>query len=141
MGARDLDRARRSAWTGTAVAAAIGLIFTAVALFGRSWMSLFSTDVAIRDTGALYLLCQAVVFPFTGAGLACYFACLATGYASGPFFLALLRLILIAGGTWLALTLAGTAAAAFIVIAIALVLFGTGLLAAMRMRFSRMAQP
>src|SRR5580704_4894083 len=69
-GARDVDRARRVAWTGAAVAGAIGLLFTVVALFGGRWMGLFTADPAIRDMGALYLLCQAAVFPFTGAGLA-----------------------------------------------------------------------
>jgi putative MATE family efflux protein len=141
MGARDVERARRAAWTGTAVAAAIGLVFTAVALLGQSWMALFSADSAIRDTGALYLLAQAVVFPFTGIALACYFACLGIGYVSGPFALALLRLLLIVGGTWLALALDGGAVAAFVTIAIALVLFGLGLMAAMRWRFNRLAQP
>ena len=140
MGARDLRRAHRASWTGTAVAVAIGFIFTTVALFGQGWMSLFSTDSAVRDAGALYLLCQAVVFPFTGAALACYFACLGIGYVSGPFVLALLRLILITGGTWLALVLGGGSVAAFLVIALALILFGIGLLIAMRTRFNRMAQ-
>ena len=139
-GARDLARARRVAWTGAAVAAAIGLIFTAVALFGGSWMGLFTADPAIRDTGALYLLCQAVVFPFTGAGLACYFACLGIGFVSGPFLLALLRLILVVGGAWLTLSLDGGATAAFTAIAAGLVLFGCGLLTAMRARFGKMTE-
>ena len=34
---------------------------------------------------------------FTGAGLACYFACLGLGFVSGPFVLATVRLILIVG--------------------------------------------
>jgi Na+-driven multidrug efflux pump len=140
-GARDLMRARRVAWTGAAVAAAIGLIFTTVALFGQSWMGLFTTDPVLRDTGALYLLCQALVFPFTGAGLACYFACLGIGFVSGPFVLALLRLILVVGGAWLALSLGGGATAAFAMIAVGLVLFGAGLLAAMRARFGKMTEP
>jgi Na+-driven multidrug efflux pump len=140
-GARDLMRARRVAWTGAAVAATIGLIFTTVALFGQSWMGLFTTDPVLRDTGALYLLCQALVFPFTGAGLACYFACLGIGFVSGPFVLALLRLILVVGGAWLALSLGGGATAAFAMIAVGLVLFGAGLLAAMRARFGKMTEP
>jgi len=140
MGARDLERARRVAWTGAAVAATIGLIFTGVALFGQSWMGLFTADSAIRQTGALYLLCQAVVFPFTGAALACYFACLGLGFVSGPFLLALLRLILVVGGAWLALSLDGGATAAFAAIAAGLVLFGAGLLAAMRARFGKMTE-
>ena len=134
-GARDVDRVRRVAWTGAAVAAAIGLLFTAVALFGGRWMALFTADPAIRDMGALYLLCQAAVFPFTGAGLACYFACLGIGFVSGPFILATVRLILIVGGCWLALSLTGNAMAAFAAIALGIAFFGASLLIMMRAKF------
>ena len=136
-GARDVDRVRRVAWTGAAVAATIGLLFTAVALFGGRWMALFTADPAIRDMGALYLLCQAAVFPFTGAGLACYFACLGIGFVSGPFVLATVRLILIVGGCWLALSLTGNAMAAFAAIALGIAFFGASLLIMMRRKFGQ----
>jgi Na+-driven multidrug efflux pump len=134
-GARDLARARRVAWMGAAVAAAIGLIFTTVALFGRSWMGLFTADPTIRDMGALYLLCQAAVFPLTGAGLAGYFACLGIGVVSGPFLVALLRLILLVAGSWLALSLWGGVLPAFVMIAIGLATFGFGLLFLLSVHF------
>jgi Na+-driven multidrug efflux pump len=134
-GARDVERARRVAWTGAAVAGAIGLLFTAVALFGGRWMGLFTADPAIRDMGALYLLCQAAVFPFTGAGLACYFACLGIGFVSGPFVLATVRLILIVGGCWLVLSLTGNAVAAFAAVALGIAFFGVSLLILMRAKF------
>jgi Na+-driven multidrug efflux pump len=127
-GARDVDRVRRVAWTGAAVAAAIGLLFTGIALFGGRWMGLFTADPAIRDMGALYLLCQAAVFPFTGAGLACYFACLGIGFVNGPFVLAAMRLVLIVGGCWLALSLTGNAVAAFAAVALAIAFFGVSVL-------------
>jgi putative MATE family efflux protein len=127
-GARDVDRVRRVAWTGAAVAAAIGLLFTVVALFGGRWMGLFTADPAIRDMGALYLLCQAAVFPFTGAGLACYFACLGIGFVNGPFVLAAMRLVLIVVGCWLALSLTGHAVAAFAAVALGIAFFGASVL-------------
>jgi putative MATE family efflux protein len=138
-GARDFVRARRVAWTGAAVAAAIGLIFTAVALFGRQWMGLFTSDPAIREIGALYLLCQAAVFPLTGAGLACYFACLGIGFVGRPFALAVMRLALIVAGAWLALFVTGSAAAAFAAVAVGIASFALGLLAVMRTRFRQLA--
>jgi Na+-driven multidrug efflux pump len=140
-GARDFERARRAAWTGAAVAAAIGLIFTGVALFGGRWMGLFTTDPAIRAMGALYLFCQAAVFPFTGAGLAGYFACLGIGFVSGPFLLAAIRLVLILGGCWLALSFTGNAVVAFVAIALGIGFFGVSLLIMMRMRFRSMGAP
>jgi hypothetical protein len=89
--------------------------------------------------GALYLLSQAAVFPLTGAGLACYFACLGIGFVGQPFALAALRLVLIVGGAWLALALTGSATLAFAAVAVGIALFGAGLLAAMRTRFRRLA--
>src|SRR5262245_4737609 len=141
VGARDFARARRVAWTGAAVSAAIGVAFSAVALAGHSWMALFTADAAIGHMGALYLLCQAAVFPFTGAALAAYFACLGIGFVDGPFVLAALRLGLIVAGCWLALSLGGGALASFAVIAVVLMLFGCGMLFAMARRFRAVAQP
>jgi putative MATE family efflux protein len=140
-GARDFARAERAAWTGAAVAAAIGLVFTVVALFGRHWMGLFTSDPAIRDIGALYLLSQAAVFPLTGAGLACYFACLGIGFVGKPFALAALRLVLIVGGAWLALALTGSVMLAFAAVAVGIASFALGLLAVMRTKFRRLRTP
>jgi len=106
-------------------------------LFGRQWMGLFTSDPAIREIGALYLLCQAAVFPLTGAGLACYFACLGIGFVGLPFVLAAMRLVLIVGGAWLALFLTGDAALAFIAVAFGIGAFAVGLLIVMRARFRR----
>ena len=135
-GARDLERARRIAWTGVAVAAAIGLVFSVVALLGERWMSLFTSDPPIRETGALYLLCQAAVFPLTGAGLACYFACLGIGVVAQPFALAALRLVLIVAGAWLALALTSSAVVAFVAVAVGIASFAVGLLVVTWRRFS-----
>jgi putative MATE family efflux protein len=136
-GARDFQRARRIAWTGVAVAAAIGLIFTGVALLGGQWMALFTSDPMIREVGALYLLCQAAVFPLTGAGLACYFACLGIGVVAQPFALAVLRWVVIVAGAWLALALTGSALLAFVAVAVGIGSFAAGLLVVTWSRFNR----
>ena len=77
------------------------------------------------------------MFPFTGAALACYFACLGIGFVNGPFVLATARLILIVGGCWLALSLTGNAVAAFAAIAFGISFFGVSLLILMRAKFRR----
>jgi putative MATE family efflux protein len=138
-GARDFERARRIAWTGVTVAAAIGLVFAVIALFGVRWMSLFTSDPSIREMGALYLLCQAAVFPLTGAGLACYFACLGIGVVAQPFALAALRLVLIVAGAWLALALTSSAAVAFVAVAVGIASFAVGLLVVTWRRFGPLA--
>jgi putative MATE family efflux protein len=140
VGARDFERARRAAWTGAAVAAAIGLIFTSVALMAERWVGLFTTDPAVRALGVLYLHCQAVVFPFTGAALACYFATVGLGTVVGPFLLAVLRLVVAVVGGWLALTIGGGPLGLFAASAVAFVAFAIGLLAITRRRFDALTR-
>ena len=101
-------------------------------------MGLFTADPAILDMGALYLLSQAAVFPLTGAGLACYFACLGIGIVGQPFALAALRLALIVAGAWLALALTGSITLAFAAMAIGIATFAAGVLAVMRIQFKRL---
>ena len=133
-GARDFARAERAAWTGAAGAAAIGLVFTVVALFGRQWVGLFTADPAILDMGVSPdLLSQAAVFPLTGAGLACYFACLGIGIVGQPFALAALRLALIVAGAWLALALTVASPWRLLAMAIGIATFAAGVLAVMRL--------
>jgi Na+-driven multidrug efflux pump len=139
-GARDFERARRAAWTGAVVAAGVGLVFSVVALFGGSWMSLFTADPAIREAGAIYLLCLAAVFPLTGVGLACYFACLAVGYASGPFLLAVARVVMVVAGGWLALHFGGGLIGLSLASAAAFALFGASVFLVTRSRFAELAK-
>jgi Na+-driven multidrug efflux pump len=140
VGARDFERARRAAWTGAAVAVAIGLIFTSVALMAERWVGLFTTDPAVRALGVLYLHCQAVVFPFTGAALACYFATVGLGTVVSPFLLAVLRLVVAVVGGWLALTIGGGPLGLFAASAVAFVAFAIGLLAITRRRFDALTR-
>ncbi len=136
-GANDPILARHAAWTGAAVAGAIGLVFTVVALLGTHWMALFTRDPAIAELGTLYLHCQALVFPFTGMGLACYFATVGLGTVIGPFLLATLRILIAVGGGWLALEWGEGALGVFLSSSVAFVLFALGLLALTRRKFGR----
>lgn len=139
-GARDFARARRAAYTGAAVAGAIGLVFSGVALFGGGWMGLFTADPAIRSAGALYLLGLAAVFPLTGVGLAAYFACLAIGYVTGPFVLALVRVAIVVAAGWAALQLGGGLIGISLASAAAFALFGAGVFLLARRRFNFLAR-
>lgn len=135
VGARDFERARRAAWTGAAVASAIGLLFSTIALMGERWMGLFTSDPAVRDLGVLYLHCQALVLPFTGAALACYFATVGLGTVVGPFLLAVLRITVAVVGGWLALRLGDGPIGLFLASSVAFVSFALGLLLITRRRF------
>jgi Na+-driven multidrug efflux pump len=75
IGASDRSRAARVGRTECGVAAMIALPFTMIAIFRQTWMKLFTSDVTIQATGALYLTCQAPVFPLLSAGIAAVWAC------------------------------------------------------------------
>lgn len=139
-GARDFVRARRAAYTGAAVAGVIGLVFSGIALVGADWMRLFTADPAIRSAGALYLLGLAAVFPLTGMGLAAYFACLAIGYVTGPFLLAVARVVLVVGVGWTALQWGGGLIGISLASAAAFALFGAGVFLLARRRFNALAR-
>jgi putative MATE family efflux protein len=136
-GAGDRARAARVAWTGCVVAALIAGAFTIVGFFGTYWMALFTTDPVIRELGALYLLFQAPIFPLFGAGVAAFFACTGLGQARLPFVVSLARLLVVAGGGWLALKLTGGAWSVFLAMAAGGALFGAGLLAILRRQVGR----
>lgn len=75
MGAGQVARARRIAWTGAAVAAcATQTVGLAAALFPEAWLGLFTEDPQAIATGALYLRTVAPAYAFLGIGLALYFA-------------------------------------------------------------------
>ena len=138
-GAGDFARARQAAYTGAAVAGVIGLIFSGVALIGGNWMSLFTADPSIQAAGSLYLLGLAAVFPLTGVGLACYFACLAIGYVAAPFLLAVARVVVVVVGGWMALQLGGGLIGIALASATAFALFGAGVFLVARRRFNALA--
>jgi Na+-driven multidrug efflux pump len=140
VGARDYERARRAAWTGVAVTSCIGLVFTAIALMGSHWMALFSRDPEVRALGTLYLHCQALVFPFTGAALACYFATVGLGSVTGPFLLGLTRTTIAVAGGWLALEMGGGPLGLILASSVAFVSFALGMLVILRRLFDRLAR-
>ncbi len=120
-------RARRVAWTGAAMAAgvteSIGLV---AALFPHGWLALFSAEPEVLSTGATYLRIVGPTYGFFGLGLALYFASQGAGRLLWPLVAGLSRLVVAAGGGWIALrVLGGGLASIFAVMALALALFGT----------------
>jgi Na+-driven multidrug efflux pump len=103
-------------------------------------MGLFTADPAVRDLGVLYLHCQAAVFPFTGAALACYFATVGLGTVVGPFLLALLRITIAVAGGWLALRIGDGPIGLFLASSVAFVTFALGLLWITRRRFDALTR-
>jgi len=126
IGAGQRARALRVTWTGAAIAAlmteAIGI---AAALAPQAWLGLFSHDPLMNATGTQYLHIVGPFYGFYGLGLALYFASQGAGKLTWPLRVAMLRLVVAAGGGWLALHLMpGNIAAVFAALSIGMFIFG-----------------
>jgi len=103
VGAGDVRRARRVAWTAGGVSASVlGLVGLGVALFPDLWVTIFTRDEQVLGYGRLFLHWAGPGFAFFGLGLTLFFASQGAGRLSGPVFAATLRLAVVAlGGSWL----------------------------------------
>ena len=121
IGAGQRQRALRIALTGGALALAVGL---AAAVWPQAWLGLFGNDPRMLATGIDYLRFVGPSYGFFGLGLSLYFASQGAGRLAWPLLAGLLRLVIAVGGGWLALTLSGSLAWTFAVLALALVAYG-----------------
>lgn len=125
IGAGNRARALRVAWTGAAIAGGItGVIGLAAALFPAAWLSLFGDDPKMIEVGSAYLQIVGPAYGFFGGGLALYFASQGAGKVGWAMMIAVLRVTIAAGGGWLAVTMLGGSHGLFIVLAVALVIYG-----------------
>lgn len=125
IGAGDRERALKAAWTGALLAflmaEAIGLL---AAAFPGAWLRLFTQDAQMIEAGSLYLRTVGPVYGFFGLGLVLYFASQGAGQLKWPVVGNLVRLVLAAGGGWLALRAGGGLLSVFFAQALALVAYG-----------------
>jgi Na+-driven multidrug efflux pump len=110
IGAGQIARARRVAWTGGALAAAIvGGVGVVVALFPNLWATLFSSDPGVLASAGTYFAWAGPCYGLFGLGLCLYFASQGSGKMLGPVLAGTVRLLMVAiGGWWLAGTQAPT---------------------------------
>ena len=131
MGAGLHERALRATWIGAAMAftltESIGLT---AALFPRAWLSLFGSDPAMLETGALYLRAVGPLYGFFGVGLVLYFASQGAGRLLWPVMGNLARLVVAAVGGWLAIRWGGGLAQVFAIQGVALLVYGVVIAAA-----------
>jgi putative MATE family efflux protein len=126
IGAGRRVRAVRAAWIGAAIAAAIcEVIGLCAAIFPLAWLSLFDSDPAMLDAGTRYLHSVGPAYGVFGLGMGLYFASQGAGRLLWPWLANMARLLVAAGGGWLALRFGGTISSVFLALAVALVVFGT----------------
>lgn len=101
VGARDIARARRVAWTAGAVSAALlGAIAVLVVAAPQAWAGWFTSDAGVLAYASSYLRCAGAGFPFLGLGLTLYFAAQGAGKVLAPVAASCLRFafVLVVGG-------------------------------------------
>jgi putative MATE family efflux protein len=134
VGAGQIARAERVAWTGAGIAAGVtaslGLL---AAVFPRLWLGLFTADPQAQAVGVTYLLIVGPFYGFFGLGLALYFASQGAGRLGWPLTAGFLRLVVAAAGGWLAGYWFGWGLPGiFAAMAAALVVFGLTVAAAVK---------
>jgi putative MATE family efflux protein len=108
IGARQHARARRLAWSGALMAAAIATtIGFIVAIWPDLWLGLFTHDPAALAAGRTYLGIVGPVYGFFGLAMALYFASQGTGEMLWPVGANLARIIVAGCGSLLALDVLG----------------------------------
>jgi putative MATE family efflux protein len=125
MGAGNVARARRVAWTAGAVSAFnLAVIGAVAALAPDLWAGAFTRDEAVLEHARQYLRIAGPAFPLFGLGLTLYFASQGSGRVLGPVLAGTVRLVLVAGVGAL-LSAGGSSASGFFwLVAAAMVTYG-----------------
>ncbi len=125
IGAGQDKRALHIAFIGGAAAfvltEAIGLW---AAIWPNAWLSLFGSAPDMLHAGNAYLRIAGPLYGFYGLGFALYFASQGAGRLSWPLLAGLLRLIIAAGGGFLALHFTGSLFWLFSALATGLLVYG-----------------
>ncbi len=134
IGAGNVKRARRIAWTGAGLAAGVtGGVGVIVALWPALWAGQFSSDAAVLDAAYTYLRIAGWCYAFFGAGVALYFASQGAGKMLWPVLAGSARfLIAVLGGFIVLRYFNGTLMGLFAVIGLAMVAYGVATVAAVK---------
>ena len=131
IGAGQPERAMKVAMIGGGIAfamtEAIGL---SAAIWPVAWLSMFTSEPEAIAVGSQYLRVVGPVYGFFGLGLVLYFASQGAGRLFWPLAAGFVRFAIAIGGGWLALHLTGSLLGLFAALALALVVYGTTLVAA-----------
>ena len=126
IGAGRTARAKRIAWTGALLSAAIaGTIGFGAAFFPEQWVRLFSADPGVIDSGSNYLRIVGPLYPLFGLGVALYFASQGSGRVAPLVLAGSARLAIVIAGGAAAVALGAPLTAIFSVIAVGMLVYGT----------------
>ena len=133
VGSGDVARARRVAWVGGSMSAALlGSLGALVALWPQLWSTLFTDRAEVLRSCSLYLHYAGPAYAFLGMGFTLYFASQGAGKVLGPVLASTLRLAVICGGGWLLVAANAPDWSYFALVAAAMVAYGLAVAAAVR---------
>jgi Na+-driven multidrug efflux pump len=125
IGAGQNQRALRVALVGGAIAFAMTeTIGLAAAIWPSAWLNLFGADPLMVATGTQYLRFVGPTYGFFGFGLSLYFASQGAGKLLWPLLAGFARLVIAVGGGWLVLKLTGSLSLVFVMLSVALTVYG-----------------
>lgn len=126
VGAGLPQRAKRIAWTGAGLAAAVSAVIGfGAALFPVAWVSLFSADPGVLESGSQYLRIVGPFYPLFGVNIALYFASQGCGRMGWPVFAGTVRLIIVVAGGMMSVALGAPLWTLFAVLAFGIAVMGS----------------
>lgn len=125
IGAGNVARARRVAWTaGFLSAVVVGIVGLVVMFEPDLWARLFTNSAAVKAATHTYLLAAGWGFAPMGFGLAIYFASQGSGRMLGPVLAGTVRLAgIVIGGYWL-VSSGASARALFLLVGVTMLAYG-----------------
>ena len=142
VGAGQHERAKHIAWVGACLAAVIAAVIgLTVALAPQLWMDLFTRDARVQATGAAYLRIVGPFYVCVGIAVALYFASQGPRRVGWPVLAGTARLIIAAGGGWLAVRMGAGIEAVFGCIAAGMVVWAAMTAAAVKLVSWRQSGP
>ncbi len=125
IGAGDVARARKVAWTAGGMAAAgLGVLGLFLALVPGLWVSIFTHNAGVAAAASLYLHFAGPVFVFFGLSLALYFSAQGAGKIGGPLLAGTVRLVLVAVGGLILVKTGAPSWTLFLLVALGMVTMG-----------------
>lgn len=127
IGAGDVPRARRIAWTAGALAGtALGVLGLLVVIFPGIWADMFTSNPEVRAAAYSYLGIAGFCYAFFGLGLCLYFASQGAGRVGGAIAAQAMRLTVVLVGGWALLEMTSPLWSVFLLSAVAMIPMGLG---------------
>lgn len=125
IGAGDVPRARKVAWTsGVMGAIGLGAVGLVLSVAPDLWVRIFTDDPAVRAAASLYLHFAGPAFAFFGMSLSLYFASQGSGRIFGPLLAGTVRMAVVAAGGWLLVMNKAPSWTLFALVALGMVVMG-----------------